>query len=727
MGSLVRAWFALAVCLTVPGQGPTPEQQAATTIKTVAQEVLLDVVVRDKKGKPVRDLKPEEIEVLDNGEAVGIKSFRLVEGARVVPSAAAAPTPATPAAEATPALDPLRQIRLVSLVFERLGVDGRRLFKQAALDILKSAPEQNLYFAVFSIDQTLRLLQPFTNDRTLLKWAIERAEKGAYSQFVSQSEAVQKQLEEASTLEDSAAAAATSAGSSRGEGSGSVGQAQAQAALAQIQLRMLQFAENMQRDQKARSSIFSLLGLVKEQGRLPGRKMVLYFTEDFQASSGTAEQFRSFLSAANRANVSIYPVDARGLVTQAQNLEGDRLIGSAAGASRARQLERQHDSDQAGAIKPDEAKVFDTVQTALYSNVQAGLAEMAGSTGGFLIANTNDIRSPLRKAVEELTAYYEISYTPAIVNYDGHFRPIVVSVRRPEVTVQTRNGYYALPPLNDAPLFPFEIPLLDALARNPLPRVFDYRAGVQRFDPRGREVEYSVTIDVPLKDLVFVADKANGVYKVHASLIVFFKNARGEIVAKMSRDFPYSGPLDRMEAFQRGNLIQTYHLKLAAGRYSLETAVADRNAQTVSARKAVIMTPPAGRGLAISDLVLIRRIDPLEQETDAADPLHFEGGRITPTLFDSVEGGEGRSFGFYFVVYPDAGDPAAPELRLEFLRDGRPVGQATPALPKPDKNGKIAYLTTMPGENFPPGDYQMRAIVRQGAAVTQEEKFFTVQ
>src|SRR6202035_1203438 len=106
--------MSVTVCF---GQETTPAAQTAQpnpTISVTSKEVVLDVVVRDKKGRTVRDLAPNEVEVTDNGEPVKITSFRLVERSEEAAKAGAAAT-----------LDPLKQIRLVTLVFERLGQEGR--------------------------------------------------------------------------------------------------------------------------------------------------------------------------------------------------------------------------------------------------------------------------------------------------------------------------------------------------------------------------------------------------------------------------------------------------------------------------------------------------------------------------------------------------------------------------------------------------------------------------
>src|SRR5581483_2410359 len=75
----------------------------STTIRSTSQEVVLDMTFRDKKGKTLRDIRPEEVHITEDGAEVKLRSFRLVEGT------AAAQAPAT----STVALDPMREVRLV--------------------------------------------------------------------------------------------------------------------------------------------------------------------------------------------------------------------------------------------------------------------------------------------------------------------------------------------------------------------------------------------------------------------------------------------------------------------------------------------------------------------------------------------------------------------------------------------------------------------------------------
>src|SRR5256885_16732368 len=106
--------------------------QAATTVHATSQEVLLDMVFRDKKGRAIRDVRPEEIHIAEDGVEQKLTSFHLVQGNQAAPAGTEQPLQ----------LDPMREIRLVTLVFEGLDQEGKRFFRQSLKDILEMTPEQ---------------------------------------------------------------------------------------------------------------------------------------------------------------------------------------------------------------------------------------------------------------------------------------------------------------------------------------------------------------------------------------------------------------------------------------------------------------------------------------------------------------------------------------------------------------------------------------------------------
>src|SRR5215813_351020 len=377
-------------------QKPRTSDQGAT-VRIGSEEVLLDVVVRDKKGRPVADLKADEIEVYEDGVKQQINSFRKVEKTDLIEGADASNN----AAGAAPgyAVDPLRQINLVTMVFERLNNEGRLLARDAAREFLKSELRRNVMVAVFALDQRLQVLQQFTNDGAKLSAAVDRATGAASSKFAEQSEAIQRELENLLRAQANLEAAS---GATQSAGAG-IGQAVVEAKLAEVTTNILRQTDDAQREQQGAASVYSLLGLIRGQQRLAGRKTVLYFSEGLKLTPNLVDVFRNAISAANRANVSFYAVDARGLQTARETTEARESLSAAARAN-----EQQMRSRGSQAVTPEQVKSFDNAESSILKNTQDNLAALAESTGGFLVANTNDLRSPMRRVVAELSSYYEI-------------------------------------------------------------------------------------------------------------------------------------------------------------------------------------------------------------------------------------------------------------------------------------------------------------------------------
>ena len=101
-----------------------PRNSPRLSLRAVHRQVLLDLVVRDKHERMVRDLTQNDIEVYEDGVKQDVRSFRLVSGAEVREqedkAAAASPTP-----NAVPKLNPNREINLVLIVFRMIG-DARQ-------------------------------------------------------------------------------------------------------------------------------------------------------------------------------------------------------------------------------------------------------------------------------------------------------------------------------------------------------------------------------------------------------------------------------------------------------------------------------------------------------------------------------------------------------------------------------------------------------------------------
>jgi len=377
----------------------------------------------------------------------------------------------------------------------------------------------------------------------------------------------------------------------------------------------------------------------------------------------------------------------------------------------------RHESDMAR-----NARAGDYELDSLRADGQQVLRELAESTGGALIANTNDLRPQLQKLSEDFNTWYELTYHPSNPNYDGRFRAIKVAVpTHSDYVLQARAGYFALPPMEGQFVFPYEVPLLRALGTSPLPREVDFMATVIPYRQQTNgTVQSSLIFDLPLKKVEFSWDEKSKAYVVHISALALVKDERGQVVAKLSRDIPLSEPKDRVDGFKQGHFILTLPVDLAPGRYLVESAAADQQGNRFGARRASIFIPEPHAGPALSGLALLRRLEPPNLEPDRRDPLQVPEGRVIPMLSPEIALSKDSLLSVFFKLYPDGTNSTAARLVIDLLHDGKLLSRSFPDLPKPDDKGEIPYLANLPVGALSAGQYEFRATLIQGDSAVQQ-------
>jgi VWFA-related protein len=704
------------VAIAVIAAMPVPAQQAAApgaasqapVVKSTVDEVVLDFIARDKKGKPVTDLKAEDLTVSDNGAKEEPTSFRLVQGAEAIGQGGT-----------TTKLDPLRQLRLVTLAFEALGdPTQRKTARTGALDLVKGEQGANVFYSVVVIDTRLMVLQPFTSDKDALVKAINDATSGYSSQkLLPESDKIKSDLKRylaGQTVNEADNSGTTLAAANQVAGGAGAGAAM-QAKLASVMLGMLRMDAAMG-SQDARLSLNALESLVQGLQTMPGRKSVLYFTAGMYLTPELDAIFRNLTSMANRANVTFYSVDTRGVMSYAQNSGATDQLNGANNASSNSTLKE-------GNATTDEMKASDNAETSSRANVQLPIRNLAEATGGFLLGESNDLRTPLRRLNEEIASYYELTYNPHIANYDGSFHKLKLEADRKNLVLQARNGYFALPPeARAAGMETFELPLLKAISAAQVSHDVEFRATAFLQQPRSDGTDLSVLVEIPLHGLQATPDAAQKGFDVHFSLAALVKDANGEVAGpKLTRD----RALQHITADQLklGNFVEKMPLELPPGKYSLETAVMDRESGKMGIERSAFAVGPAGKGVGISSLASVRSYTPNVKGLDPNEPFQFQGGSITPTLSNSVPRAANSSLRLFFVVYQDKSISAKPTVEIEFLQNGKSLQKAPLPLPDADAQGRIPYVMTIPAAAIPPGVYQVRAAAKQGdtESATQTE------
>ena len=665
---------------------------------TAVTAIVVDVVVRDRDGKPVTDLTASDFELSEEKVTQDIGSFTPVNRAdpgAPVPAAVTAPG-APPATTAAP--------EVIALLFDRLTPDAKALAHKAALNYIGEGANAKNVVGVFGIDLSLIFYQTFTRDGALLRKGIEDAVGRATSTYngreqVAQTEAMQQQ---AQAQVDAGAASA-------GPGGGGVDPAAAaNAQFASMSNRMAKQFASLESDQQGYSTANALLAIVSAMRTIPGRKSVVFFSEGLSITSNVQSRFTSVIATANRANVSIYPMDAAGLRTEstlAATREG--VQGASSRRMNANPTTLPSDRPMTEALEANEAL--------LRADPHSGLGQLADQTGGFLIANSNDLRDGFGKIDTDMRHYYVLTYVPKNTNFDGKFREIDVKVKRSGVRIRSRKGYFAVNTAAGAPVLDHEAKALSALARTPVPNAFPVRALPLTFPEKGKTGLTPVLVTLPTSGITFLPSDDKKSYTSDFVVLVQFKDDQGQVLEKVSQRYRLNGPIERLADAKLGEVLFYREPMLIPGTFTTETVVYDMLADKASVRFGTYELPSVDpKALRLSSLVVVRRSERVPTaERPEKNPLFVGDQLLYPSMGEPFSKAAFKELPFYFVAYPAPGG-APVQATLQLAANGQKLAEAPLELPAAGADGRVAEVSRIPIEALAPGTYELRVTVRQG-------------
>ena len=712
------AWVCLAYGQQQPAptKTPAPSQDGQITIATTAEEVVLDLIVRDKKGRPVKDLKPEEIEISDGDQPAKIRSLRFTE----LEQTAASSDPA-----ASKRIDPMRQVRLVTLLFDSLSIEPAIQAKSAAHEVVKAGAGPNVYFSILRMAGRLQPLQEFTNNGPLLHQAIDKF-VGAKADFTSQAQQVENRLRNMAggdyLTQDRLVGGDTSVLAS---GTDAFGKPSNPAAIpmAALLLNVIMTATQDAKEVQGRPILGALRAAADQQRDLPGRKTIVYFTEGWNLTYALKEQFNALISAANRANVSFYIVDAGGLVTGARNEAARKMLSQAAAVSSSQGM--------TGSTSFEQARGVDTALESMNANTQTALMDLAGSTGGTFISDSNDLRKPMQKLVEDVNAYYEVNYSPQDRRMDGHLRSIKVKVNRPGVKIQSRSGYFDLPHGSSNLKGSWEVSALRALEENPSPQGFAYQAKAFPLRRQTGQVTGELVFQIPISALEPEENPSAKTFRLRFGVVVLFRDTNGKVVQKLSREIAHEGAQDAWERAKASNYFVTQSFQVPPGAYSIEMAAVDAVSSKVS-----VMRMPASFGAGTSGLdmggpIVVQQLDPVGKSPDR-DPLRYENTRVLPSIAAALDGfsinpKKTDGLPLFFLIQPSAIGAAKLELALEIKRNGEAFTTLNVPLPESKTPVEFPYVATIPTAALGGGKFELLAKLRQGDSYVERKIEFLIE
>lgn len=723
---LLSTFLSVAFAQTQDAQPPNANLPE-TTIRANAREVVLDMVVRDKHHRPVNDLRSDEVKVFEDGVQQKISDFRNVGGAEQLQTEITMAKNAPPHSSAPGAsliTNQLKQMNFVSIVFAQIAPLNLEFAREAVQEFLKSDVLPNTYVTIYAVDGNLRMVQSYTSDKTLLTRAVNTVTKGIHGEdqnlHASVVAGVNATLQ--AEVDNLIANPATTPAQAQSLQNELLNPAQTiaqdpfwarnaasqdasvdlnNALLAQAQLATgIRFAESLVNGMDA---FDDMRLLIRSQEKLPGRKVVLYLADGLTLPTDRRDVVDGLISLANRTGIVFYTVDTRGLSVESP------LSRSLATTTQVAAESSMNRFSPAGGHMEDE-----DIDLAVSSNTQLSMQEIAESTGGFAVTNTNQIAEPMQRVMEDIRDHYEIAYAPSSTKYDGHFRTIEVRISRPHLTVQTRKGYFALPDINGEPLDTYEMAGLNAINERPSPAAFPYDAALIKFRPGPDTVNYEITFDIPISALSAVINRKTGKVQTRASVLALIRNGNGEIVGKVSRNLMREANKSELPHFARQRILYAEPLALSSGHYHIDLAVTDAQTQKTSVKHLSLFVD-TGKEFGLSSLELVKSVAPQSGPRVAQDPFETDTVRVVPTLAQSVPAGQ--PLNVYFIVYPQMKESTEiPKVTMQMFQDGKETARKTIDMPTPQKDGSVPIILRL---NPPPGECDLVVTAQDGALAAQ--------
>jgi VWFA-related protein len=671
-------------------------QPASQTVDFSANvdEVSLDLVVHDKKNKPVIDLKQEDLAVTDNGAPVSLKSLRLVS--KEQPGE-----------------------RLITLVFDRpVPVAGRsqetdpaimKNARNAAAKILKLFPEKDFSFSVLSVEGRLRLQAGFTSDRQVLEKAVNEATRPVKELNPGAVSEPEKQLiAEAMTgvAPSGKAASATDR------------------ALAQIMLSALKDSARIAQNQHIRPFLAGLLALAQSQQQMPQRKALIFFTsfQEGHIDQQTREAISSTVGSSNRAGESIYVVDVNSSESGKSQMnvgsyEATGLGGGSGGSSSG--------TDALGHVF-DSSRPLGYLSTIDNGHNNDNMKFLAEGTGGSYIDQSHFQKS-LDVLLQDMTTYYVATYDPHIKEYDGKFRPITVKPLHARLKIRTQSGYMALPPHfgADSKPQPYEMPLLKVLTQTPLPADVPFHAAILNLGDQPEGKVSTVAIEAPYSSLEIHEDQSTDISSASLSILAVVKDQSGMVIERFSEDIPRRRIAKTSEMDKIGSISFLRHFNSPPGQYILEAVVTDHYSGKSGAQRLAFEIPNTSATPTLSSVLLIRKTELFHSEDDPAEPLRHGNIRVIPNLSGQLPP-NAKEVSIFFSAHSDPLAPQAASLTIQVFFDGKPLG-GQPMLSHPESGKEFStYLSRFSISPPQDGLYEVKATLSQGGKSYESSTSFNL-
>jgi VWFA-related protein len=397
-----------------PPPAPAPAEQPI--FRTDINFVRVDVIVTDRQGNAVHNLKQEDFEVTEDGKPQAVQTFKLINISENSGVGSDPPREVRNSIEeqAEASRD---DVRLFAFFLDDYHVRlensmrAREVIARFIEDQLQPADMAGMMYPLWSINDVM-----FRRNRKELAGAI-RGFTGRKYDYTPRNQFEENYVHYVSTIEAERIRNDVTLTALKGLIVRMGGLREGRKAIILISEGFTNSLPVQVNDQIAtcNGGVCGNQPRARPDSISPGPQDARLESQEFFLQSDLLSDLRRVYELANRYNTTIYAVDPRGLAAF------------------------EFDLSTAGA-----AAVSMTKDRAMLENTMDSLRILAEETDGKALVNSNDLAGGLRQIVRDSSAYYLLGYTSTLNEPDGRFHKINVRVKRPGLQVRARPGYLAL-------------------------------------------------------------------------------------------------------------------------------------------------------------------------------------------------------------------------------------------------------------------------------------------
>ncbi len=651
------------------------------TLQVYEDLVLVDVVVTDKKGNPIRNLKKEDFQLFEDNKPQMVSTFDF-EDLNAISEPAAA-TPAEPhkidlAQKPVSAEErkELRNHRFLILFIDQSSMPVEDLIQaqKTVRDFIEKQITPADLVAVVSNGTTLKLLQNFTNDREALKKAASRLYAG-----------------DSASLAD-AEVAATSTDDTSASDSYTPDDSQFNIFNTDRKLYAIEAVGKMFRD-------------------IPGKKFLVHFSSGI-TTTGTENQsqLHATVDRLNQNNTSLYAVDVRGLTA----------LPPGGGANQAGAGGTANFSGQAVRSQTD----------SLYSS-QETLATLSLDTGGKPLFDSNNLGKVFETVRQDSSSYYLLGYYSTDSKRDGKYRRIKLQVNIPEARLKFREGYFAPKSFGQYSSSDKERQLEEAInSERPFSEI-PFLISANFIRASQTEVFVPVSLKFPASAIPFdqKGEKARGAF----DFIGQARGAKGKVESVVRDSIQLKLDQETTRKTLAGDIQYNTAFFLKPGDYTLKFLVRENQSGKLGTFEQPLSVPDYSREpLSLSSLILSNRLLPVSSDKSVqrrsfwnlppfmndVDPLVIGQNRIIPNATRVFSSQDTLYIFFQIYLKPVNKNPDL-QASLSFQRDGKLFRNAgSMSLNSFDDRSKdtITSYFQIPLAGFPPGEQVLQVAIDDNQA-----------